>query len=245
MDDQPIIAEGTPVSSEERPSVPWRWGDLLIAFILGFVAGAVAIGILLAIFPGIDDLETTQWLFLAGGTIYAFELFFAWYFAIKRRGAKLRDAGVFMPTLGAVLLMAPAIIGVFIIEGVVAQVMVNLFGPTPTAEDQLLGGEGVLDRSQIPWVVMLTVVIAPVVEEFFFRGLLYGYLRSKMPVLGAATLSGFIFACVHFTPLLIPSLVVLGIALALVYERYDSLAVPIALHALNNGIVIWALYATV
>ncbi|MEO8322974.1 MAG: type II CAAX endopeptidase family protein [Actinomycetota bacterium] len=231
-------------STDPDRSVPWRAWDLVLALVLGFVGGVAVVGVLLAFFPRLDDLETTRWLFFAGGTIYLFELFFAWLLVLKRRGATFRDAGLVRPSVGAVLLMIPAILGVFLVEGIVAQVVVNLFGPTPTAEDQLLGSEGVLDRAQIPWVVMLTVVVAPIVEEIVFRGLLYGYLRSRMSIKVAAPISALIFACFHFIPLLIPSLFVLGIALAFVYERYKSILVPMALHALNNGIVVWALYAS-
>ncbi len=233
-----------PEEGQVRVPVQWRFWDIVLALVLGFVGGAVVLGIVFAIAPDIEDLGSAQWLLVAGGTIYASELLMAWLIVLRRRGATFRDIGLTAPTIGAVLLMIPAILGVFIVEGTVAQLTTDLFGPTPTAQDQLLGEGANLDNSQLPYVFLLTVVLAPIVEELIFRGIVYGYLRSRMRVAWAVPLSGVIFAGFHFIPLLIPALFVLGCALALVYERYDSIVVPMALHALNNGIVIWALYAT-
>lgn len=85
---------------------------------------------------------------------------------------------------------------------------------------------------------ILTTVMAPLAEELFFRGFLYGGLR-KYGVPIAAIVSGLLFGAVHIggSPIgfLVP-LAALGIILALLYERTGSLYPPIALHALNNSI---------
>ena len=85
---------------------------------------------------------------------------------------------------------------------------------------------------------ILTTIMAPLAEELFFRGFLYGGLRRYgVPI--AAVVSGLVFGGVHIggSPIgfLVP-LAVLGIILALLYERTGSLYPPIALHALNNSI---------
>jgi membrane protease YdiL (CAAX protease family) len=85
---------------------------------------------------------------------------------------------------------------------------------------------------------ILTTVMAPLAEELFFRGFLYGGLRRYgVPI--AAIVSGLLFGAVHIggSPIgfLVP-LAALGIILALLYERTGSLYPPIALHALNNSI---------
>ena len=40
-------------------------------------------------------------------------------------------------------------------------------------------------------------VSAPVIEEIFFRGLLYRALRNRMSILPAALIAGFVFGAVH------------------------------------------------
>jgi uncharacterized protein len=83
-------------------------------------------------------------------------------------------------------------------------------------------------------------VVAPVAEEFFFRGFFYKALRSRLAVLPAAVIDGAVFGLLHFEGadalLLIPPLAVLGVIFCLVYERTGSLYPVIALHALNNSV---------
>jgi membrane protease YdiL (CAAX protease family) len=87
---------------------------------------------------------------------------------------------------------------------------------------------------QIVLGVASVVVGAPVAEELFFRGFMFGSLRGRLSFLPAAGISGFVFALFHVQPLLIAVMTFVGIALAYLYERRGSLAVPIAAHAIFN-----------
>jgi membrane protease YdiL (CAAX protease family) len=85
---------------------------------------------------------------------------------------------------------------------------------------------------------LLTCVIAPVCEELFFRGFLFGALR-KHGLVVAALVSGIAFGLAHVASAPIGFLVplgALGVILALVYERTGSLYPSMGLHALNNSI---------
>jgi uncharacterized protein len=83
---------------------------------------------------------------------------------------------------------------------------------------------------------LLVIVIAPVVEEFFFRGFLYRSFRTSLGVWPAALLAGGIFGVIHALTGIaaVPILIVLGVVLCLVYERSGTLYAPIAMHAFNN-----------
>jgi uncharacterized protein len=97
---------------------------------------------------------------------------------------------------------------------------------------------------------VVIVGIAPVAEEFFFRGFMFRSLRGSFPVAVAALIDGLIFGVIHYQAcdegaascsatdglLLIPPLALLGLVFCLVYERTGSLFPTIALHALNNAI---------
>lgn len=86
-------------------------------------------------------------------------------------------------------------------------------------------------------VAILVTVVAPIAEEFFFRGYFFTALRNWKGPLLAAILSGMTFGAIHFgsaPPEYVPPLAVLGIALALVYWRTGSLYPCIALHCMNN-----------
>ena len=75
-------------------------------------------------------------------------------------------------------------------------------------------------------------LIAPVVEEVFFRGILYGFFR-KWGVLLALLLSTTLFILAHPGPYITQA--VGGIIFALAYEREGKLMVPIIIHALGNS----------
>ena len=81
---------------------------------------------------------------------------------------------------------------------------------------------------------VVVVLAAPIGEEVFFRGLLFGGLRRSLPFWAAALISSAIFAAVHVYLLLMPLLFLVGFGLAYVYERSDSLITSIAAHAAFN-----------
>jgi uncharacterized protein len=96
----------------------------------------------------------------------------------------------------------------------------------------------------------VVICVAPVAEEFFFRGFFYRALRGRFSVLTAAVIDGIVFGLIHYEGcdqadtscsgadglLLVPPLGVLGMIFCLVYERTGSLFPVIALHALNNAL---------
>jgi membrane protease YdiL (CAAX protease family) len=91
-----------------------------------------------------------------------------------------------------------------------------------------------------PRVLMagISVLIAPLAEELFFRGLLFGALRARYGFWTAGLLSSALFAAVHLSAVHVLPLTVLGMALCWLYERTGSLWSSVAMHALNNAFVL-------
>ena len=85
---------------------------------------------------------------------------------------------------------------------------------------------------------LLIIVAAPVSEEVFFRGFLFGGFRNRLSFPIAALISGAIFGLFHYTGAgsiaVVPQLAFLGCALCWVYEETGSIYPTIALHMLNN-----------
>lgn len=106
--------------------------------------------------------------------------------------------------------------------------------PAVGETEQLLGTRGV----ELALVLLVAVLLAPVFEEIFFRGLFYSALRRKMGPRAAVLLNGLIFGALHFQPLYMVSLVLVGMVLAFLYERTDSLFASMTAHALYNLVVI-------
>ena len=84
-------------------------------------------------------------------------------------------------------------------------------------------------------VTCAAVAIAPICEELFFRKYIYGnFLSSGLPAYGLI-FSSLIFAGLHFSFILMPVYVLIGIVLALSYKSTGSILTPILAHILNNG----------
>lgn len=93
-------------------------------------------------------------------------------------------------------------------------------------------------------IVLAVVAIsasAPIVEEIFFRGLLYRSLRNRLPILQAALAAGLLFGLVHITgyPLItLPVKAAFGVIACLLYERTGSLLPGMALHSFVDASVV-------
>jgi membrane protease YdiL (CAAX protease family) len=94
-------------------------------------------------------------------------------------------------------------------------------------------------------ILFLASVVAPIVEETMFRGVLYRHLRDATFAAGtlgssiaSATIVSFIFAVVHPQGLLaVPALMALACAFTLIREWRGTLIPCMIAHALNNGII--------
>lgn len=91
--------------------------------------------------------------------------------------------------------------------------------------------------------IVLAVIISPIAEEFFFRGLLQNlfYKLFRRPII-AIIITGFCFSLVHIPYYQnLPALWMLGIILGWSYYRYQTLAMPVLIHAIFNGasILLW------
>jgi membrane protease YdiL (CAAX protease family) len=88
-------------------------------------------------------------------------------------------------------------------------------------------------------VTILVCVVAPIAEEFFFRGYFFGALRNWRGLWPAAIITGLVFGGIHVGSAPVGFLVPLaffGFLLCLIYDRTRSLYPCMALHCLNNSI---------
>ena len=88
-----------------------------------------------------------------------------------------------------------------------------------------------------PWLAIVAIVIlAPLAEEVFFRGVVFNaWLREsgrRFAYVGSSAL----FAAIHLSLVAVLPIFLLGLALAWVYRRTGNLLAPIAMHMVVNGI---------
>ena len=94
--------------------------------------------------------------------------------------------------------------------------------------------------SVLLWSVLAICVQPAIVEELFFRYLVLGSLLRATGVHGAVLISSVMFGIAHIgVPLSVPYLIVLGVALG--YTRLGSggLVVPMLMHFVHNGVVLY------
>ena len=84
--------------------------------------------------------------------------------------------------------------------------------------------------------------IAPLFEEFLFRGFLLPSLTRYMPVWGAITVSSLVFAIAHLSLSEVLPLAVLGGVLGIVYTRSRNLLAPMLLHSAWNSVTMLGLF---
>lgn len=92
------------------------------------------------------------------------------------------------------------------------------------------------------WLLLAGIVVAPVVEEIFFRGFVFAGLSRRYGWLKAALVSSALFAVIHFQPLAIMPIFVLGFVFAFLYQRSGSLWPAILMHVSTNALGMGAAY---
>ena len=95
---------------------------------------------------------------------------------------------------------------------------------------------GSKDNTQVYFIILLAVVMAPIIEEIMFRGALYGWLRARFSYGASLIISGLIFAAVHPQgPMGVFPLTMIGIFLAALREWRGNLIAPMIAHACVNA----------
>lgn len=108
------------------------------------------------------------------------------------------------------------------------------------AMSSLVPGSSVFDRSGPLWcsavLVLCTVVVGPLVEEIFSRGLMLSELAPNGKGF-AAVVSSLFFALGHESLIKVASTFLLGLVLSYVTLETGSIRTSFVLHMINNGLV--------
>jgi membrane protease YdiL (CAAX protease family) len=227
---RPELPEGA------RPRWPaWYAG---VGFLVALIATLLVVGILAAALGVSSDDEdpafTVIATFLQGVIFIGTAVMFA-SFTLKPRPEHfgLRPTR-FWPAVG----WAALAISVFYV-GIAVYTAVLQPDAEQTVAQDLGANQGTVGLIAAGFMV---VCVAPVAEEFFFRGFFYRALRTRYSIVAAAAIDGFLFGVIHYdfsgadALLFVPPLAILGFLFCLVYERTGSLYPVIAMHALNNAI---------
>jgi membrane protease YdiL (CAAX protease family) len=230
--------------AEPRSRPRWPPWTSVVALVAGFAAalfGALVLGVVALAFgadfkdqpPSVQILATiVQDLCLIGSAV----LFARMFGRVRPADFGLRLPARIVPAVGWAVL---SLVAFFVFTGA----FVALVGADPK-DDQLPKQLGVDDSTAAMLAVaFLVAVVAPVAEEFFFRGFFFTALRNWRGLWPAAIGTGIVFGAIHGSSadvaFLLP-LAFFGFALCLLYHRTGSLYPGIAVHCTNNSIAFGA-----
>lgn len=142
------------------------------------------------------------------------------------------------------LVLYPAVaFGAAIVIGLLLQIVT---GAEVSAPQQVPSG---LDALGVGVVVLYAVVVAPIAEEFFFRGVLLSSMAARWGFWPGAFASGVLFGLIHYVPapwpdavLLMSAMVPTGMAMAWARRRRGSLYASIGAHAAFNVVGLSFIY---
>lgn len=135
----------------------------------------------------------------------------------------------------AVLLLALAL-PLVTASTVLSRLVLAAGGSEDDSSQELVRFLGTSGSHTARWVVAASAVVgAPVLEEFIFRGYLYGVVRRYAGVTTGVIFNAALFAAIHTHLPSFGGLFVLAVCLTLAYEWTGSIFVPITMHALFNA----------
>jgi CAAX protease family protein len=235
-------AEAVDAPAGGRP-VRWGFGDVIIGWVVAQVGGLLAFGIVVAV-TGVDADSTDDlslgWIAVAQVGLWVGLLGVPWFAARVKGNGLVRDFGLRFrrldPAVGTVVGLGTQ----FILIPLLYLPIFTLFDVT--SEELEEPARGLTDRATDPLGVILLVLIvglaAPVIEEIFYRGLVFRSLENRFGVWPAIVGSAVIFGASHFQGLQLPALTALGIVLAYVTHRTGRLGPAIVAHMAFNLVTV-------
>ena len=115
-------------------------------------------------------------------------------------------------------------------------VAVSQIGPQPEGMKQVM--ELAQDPGKLLPSLIAFALLAPLVEELIFRGLLYGWIEGHWGSMVALVVSSLAFAGAHYEPAHILLVLPLGFLFGWLRRRTNSLLPSLVSHVVNNGFAV-------
>jgi len=224
----------------ERPLATWRWWEALLVYLLIMVVSAFAA---LPIFQVIRSRGLANLSASAVIAVVNVGLLVLW---LQRFHPRWREViGLPRPIWPEVragtgfgaLLYPVVVFGVGIALNLLLQLVTGRTIRSPRQLPTHLSAAGVAVS------IAYSLVIAPIHEELFFRGILFRSLADRYGFAAGAGGSGLAFGLIHYVPgpvygslLLMGVMVFTGVALAWFYQRRGNIVASMVAHATFNVI---------
>jgi CAAX protease family protein len=223
-----------------RPMATWKIWETVAIYVVAVVIAAFAT---LPILELIDDEDLATLAASAAAALVIVGVILAWLshshptwrqvIGFPAKGEWWREI---RSAVGFGLLLYPVMVfGV----GLVVNLLLSAISGEPVKAPEQVPPD--LRVAGVIVTVLYAVVIAPLHEELFFRGVLYRAVRDRHGLVPGLIASGVGFSLIHYLPgpwqdsvLLMAVMLVNGIALAWLYERRGTLVAPVVAHVVFN-----------
>jgi membrane protease YdiL (CAAX protease family) len=228
MEQNQIPAE---INEAQAYSVPW---SILDTWLGVGILGLLSVGMLVILFTGIGRqyLQSAGILILELLYLLPILLIFGW------RNISWKHLGFGKFSVNVVGVGCGLLLGGYALI-LLHNSILNALG-IDTQGDQIFE---IFSQLKHPiWFFFVGAIVAPLVEEIFFRGFLFQGFRQVYGWRTALLLSSAMFAAAHLDPVSLIPTFILGCVLAYVFHRSNSLWPGIMFHATINSMSLFAVY---
>lgn len=226
----------------EVPAARWGFSEILFVAALVFFAEAVILMAEMAVLPFLEVKINHDLLIMTNSLLRDAVVAFSVIAVVRRLGHSARDLGLTVTAwlknvctgIVAYVAVVPALLATLVAVSMIARLF--SYEPPPQAVVQMY-----LSESSEKYLLFFTLFVAgagPVFEEIFFRGFAYGFFRTRYGVVRAAIFSSLLFTLMHVSLIAALPIFLLGIFLAVLYEKTGSLVPSIAAHVVHNLIMV-------
>lgn len=224
----------------------WNFSMFFRVCIL-FYAGSLVLAVLLGWLEKIAGFKSAFNLYtLLHTTVIDFLCLALMVWAIQAGSGSWRDLGFrtqgvrILKELKFAVSAYLAVIPLFVTVLVLLMAIIHFISYEPPAHP--LVNVFLEEEERSPWLVsysvFLAIVIGPILEEVFFRGFCYPIFKKQFGIKLGMVISATLFAAIHANVFAFFPILILGVALAYVYEYRKSLYAPIFIHIFHNSIFI-------
>ncbi|MCW3787138.1 CPBP family intramembrane glutamic endopeptidase [Plebeiibacterium sediminum] len=204
----------------------WRALILILCVLVVYILGFVIAGYFFKSY-----LRSKAFIIISD---YSYSLLYvsAIVFCAKKTNIHLKDS-LFIPDLSSILKMVVIILLAITIVYTPIVEIGNFF-------ESLMNGKlriaGTTLRPLFPWRDLRLVIIGPIIEEFFFRGIVLKNFQRKYSPVYSIILSSLLFAAYHYSIDKFIFLTFLGILFAIIYYKTNSLVLVSLGHMFWNAL---------
>lgn len=226
--------------------VDWNF-TMLFKLIVLFLSASLGLSVTLALLKSFVFYDVSMnAMILIETTLVDIACVLIIVYLLKSYGGSWRSLGVhrprngYLPEVLAGAGMYLAIFPLFMLGLVVLVFLAKITGyePPPHPLVYIFLEEETKNPLLIYYSIFLASIIAPTLEEIFFRGFLYPIVKKSWGVLIATVLTAAVFAAIHQNIFAFLPIMILGAGLAFIYEKRGSLVSAITLHLIHNSIFI-------